>query len=462
MQISAVRMSLLVLVVGMCGVRAAQPATSPAEKEFFDQVSVSKSSLTIQAGVYHVAGREVRVSQQAVFEISPAEIVTVENEPLKLSKAKPSAWNSGTPLRGLKGGNINAIDALVPGSVVVRKSPDSPPLAEGKDYLVSPEFGMVGLGTASSVTSDDLVYVSYRYGLMRIDSVFVDAHGQCMYVRGLPEISVPLPPESGCNAVRLCNIFRPARTGELTTEHLYPILETPAMARTLTTPGRLSRVLEKIRANKPVTIVCWGDSVTTGGDASCGSMKYVEQFRRILLDSFGNPCLPINVVNISYGGSASRQWLRMPPFTDEWFKNTGAFPADQVTFDRIAALKPDVVTIEFVNDAYLDAAGVEETYSEILNRLKPFGTELVLITPHFTVAKWMGLKSLKGDECRPYVNALREFAAKHKVALADAAGRWAHLCKEGLPYVTLLRNSVNHPDDRGHRLFAEEMAKCFE
>jgi len=36
------------------------------------------------------------------------------------------------------------------------------------------------------------------------------------------------------------------------------------------------------------------------------------------------------------------------------------------------------------------------------------------------------------------------------------------LWKEGIPYVTLLHNTINHPDDRGHRLFAEELWKCFE
>ena len=47
------------------------------------------------------------------------------------------------------------------------------------------------------------------------------------------------------------------------------------------------------------------------------------------------------------------------------------------------------------------------------------------------------------------------------IALADAAARWGHLWKEGLPYLTLLHNTINHPDDRGHRLFAEELWKCF-
>ncbi len=107
-------------------------------------------------------------------------------------------------------------------------------------------------------------------------------------------------------------------------------------------------------------------------------------------------------------------------------------------------------------------AQVEETYSEILRRLEPTGAEVVLITPHFTMLKMMGFKTMREAERRPYVLALREFAEKHHLALADAAARWEHLSKEGLPYLTLLHNTINHPDDRGHRLFAEELWKCFQ
>jgi len=75
--------------------------------------------------------------------------------------------------------------------------------------------------------------------------------------------------------------------------------------------------------------------------------------------------------------------------------------------------------------------------------------------------KMMGFQNTREAEKRPYVLTLREFADKHNVALADASARWEHLWKEGLPYLTLLHNTINHPDDRGHRLFAEELWKCF-
>jgi len=65
------------------------------------------------------------------------------------------------------------------------------------------------------------------------------------------------------------------------------------------------------------------------------------------------------------------------------------------------------------------------------------------------------------EDPRPYVAGLRQFAAKHNVALADASLRWGHLAKEGIPYETLLVNALNHPDDHGHRLFALSLMELF-
>ena len=153
-------------------------------------------------------------------------------------------------------------------------------------------------------------------------------------------------------------------------------------------------------------------------------------------------------------------------------------------WQRIIEAKPDLVTLEFVNDAGLSGATFEQVYDEILGRVRAIGAsarhpelanqdemleriqamgaELILITPHFTKPEMMGFKTLREPERRPYVLALREYAQKRNLALADASARWEHLWKEGLPYVTLLRNGINHPDDRGHVLFADELMGCFD
>jgi hypothetical protein len=66
------------------------------------------------------------------------------------------------------------------------------------------------------------------------------------------------------------------------------------------------------------------------------------------------------------------------------------------------------------------------------------------------------------DDPRPYVRGLRQFAAKHDVALADASLRYGRLWRQGIPYNTLMLNAINHPDGRGMRLFADALIALFQ
>jgi hypothetical protein len=124
--------------------------------------------------------------------------------------------------------------------------------------------------------------------------------------------------------------------------------------------------------------------------------------------------------------------------------------------------KPDLVTIEFVNDAYLDEAGTAAHYAGILERVRAVGAEVILITPHLVRPDWLTSDTLKVDQDpRAYVRGLRDFAAKNNVALADASKEWCRLWRRGLPYITLLANNINHPDERGHAIFAKTLIELF-
>jgi lysophospholipase L1-like esterase len=414
------------------------------------------ASINVAAGKAEVAGHMVNVVTPATLTIAPAPIQSVSNEPLKLSTDKPAGWAKGTRLQGCNARDVNASGSFVPGSLEIRVAKDGDLLKEGDDYLVDPEWGHVGLGPNSRVTKDDTVYASYRYSLRRMDTVQVAADGKVSLKQGQPHISAPVPPEADAGCIAVAHVFIDHRATEITADDIYPIVESPAQAVTASTPGRIPRTLAKLRAGQPVTIVCLGDSVTAGGNASKPEFRYVDVFAAGLRERF--PQARIDVQNISAGGSNSRQWLDPEKHP---YRNLHGLE-NPARFDRVVEAKPDLVTIEFVNDAGLNAAQVDEAYGEILHRLEPLGAEVILITPHFTMWRMMGFKTMREPERRPYVLALRDFATKHQLAVADASARWEHLAKEGLPYLTLLDNTINHPDDRGHRLFAEELWKCFQ
>ena len=213
------------------------------------------------------------------------------------------------------------------------------------------------------------------------------------------------------------------------------------------------RTLAKLRAGQEVTIVCWGDSVTNGGNASPGN-DYVLVFQRMLRAKFPNA--KIRVVRVAEGGSFSLNWLQPEKYK---FRNR----SDICTWDRIAKEKPDLVTLEFVNDAGMYGKTFARVYGDILQRVKALGAELILITPHFTMPQMMKFKSMRNArENRKYVFELKKFAAAHNLGLADASARWENLEAQGIPYITLLKNSINHPDDRGRLFFAEELLTNFE
>jgi hypothetical protein len=104
---------------------------------------------------------------------------------------------------------------------------------------------------------------------------------------------------------------------------------------------------------------------------------------------------------------------------------------------------------------------LENLYREILSRTRESGAALLLITPHFTMPSWMGLANGRGPDPRPAVAFLRRFARENNLPLADAARRWEQMERIGIPYETLLANGINHPDDRGHEIFAEELMRFF-
>jgi len=428
----------------------------PTPRVLGGEITAQRDAVAVAPGTYHVGSQVVTVTERCTLPVAAAPILSVGNEPLKLSLDKPVGWSKGTRLRACNARDVNASGSFVPGSLEIRRSPGGELLQEGADYLVDADWGHVGLGPNSRVTDKDTVFASYRYSLLRMDTIQVSADGKASLKQGEPHISAPVPPAAESACVAVAHVFVGYRAIAVTPDEIYPIRETAAQAVTGSTPGRIPKTLAKLKAGQPVTIVCWGDSVTAGGNASQLALRYVAVFAAGLRTRF--PQSKIDVQNISLGGSGSRQWL----YPDKYPYHGLLGSENPAQFDRVLQAKPDLVTIEFVNDAGMSPAKVDETYGEILKRLEPIGAEVILITPHFTMWRMMGFKGMREAERRPYVLALREFAGQHNVALADAAARWQHLAAEGLPYLTLLHNTINHPDDRGHRLFAEELWKCFD
>ena len=163
------------------------------------------------------------------------------------------------------------------------------------------------------------------------------------------------------------------------------------------------------------------------------------------------PKAEIDLVTEAWGGQSTASYLAEPPGAEHNYQ------------EKILAAKPDLIILEFVNDAPLNPDQVEQRYSRLLGDFQAIGAEWIILTPHYVRPDWMGLTREReiDEDPRPYVAGVRAFAAKHGIALADASLRYGRLWRQGIPYSSLMHNNINHPDIRGMKLFADSLMVLF-
>jgi len=389
---------------------------------------------------------------RADLEINKPDIVTVVDE--KYDKfpdfnAKiPEGWRQGVRLNGVIAEECTIDGALDPESLVVRNAQGATAAVfkQGVDYDVNLQWGAVGRLPQGGIKADETVFISYRYSKMRIDSVILSADGNIILKQGTARVRLPEPPPLAPGEIRLVNVFIAGKLNALSDDNLYPILETsypelahpgPSVAET-----HLPRTLRKLESGEPLKILSWGDSVTA-----------FQRFQNMFVDRLRKqyPRAKIELVTEAWSGRNTTQYLEEP---------LGSLHNYQ---EKILAQKPDLVISEFVNDTGLNEAQVEERYSKFLDDFNKLGAEWIIMTPHYVRPDWMGLTRQHGidNDPRPYVKGLRLFAEKHQIALADASLRYGRLWRQGIPYLTLMENNINHPNVLGHTLFADSLIALF-
>jgi lysophospholipase L1-like esterase len=206
----------------------------------------------------------------------------------------------------------------------------------------------------------------------------------------------------------------------------------------------------KLRSSSSVRILAWGDSVTDGVYLpEPAKQRWQEQFAARLRERF--PTASIELLTEAWGGRNTSSFLKQAPGQPHNFP------------EKVLDANPDLIISEFVNDSNLNAQSVEERYGKLLADFRAIGAEWIILTPHYVRPDWMGLNREReiDDDPRPYVAGLREFAARHQIALADASKRYGRLWRQGIPYSVLMMNSINHPDPRGQKIFADALMELF-
>ncbi len=434
-------------------------------------LKIEGDELIIPSGVYPSEVQNFKVEKSVRLRIKPATIKHVKNEELFLSKNKPSGYWIGTPLLGPRYDGLDVYCSFIEDSLTITDTKGKI-LKKGDDYLVSPEFSLLGLGTNTKLTPKDKVFASYSYYMQRIDSIAIDNHGIPFLIEGTPTLVCPPMPELHEGTIRFCNIYRPILSNDLREDHLFPILSSGKNVVTDSTKGRINKTLKKLLAGESVNIVAWGDSITYGSNVKPDE-KWAAVLYNRLKEKF--PKAKINFTNHSIGGTRSMQWLY-----DGNFPGIDKLPADKCTFKLVADDKPDLIIMEFCNDTVLkDNSILAPSYEKLKNEIDKLGAELIINTSSRFMTE--DLKALMADynslvnggynrevenmkktDARPYISFVKQFANRNNYAVADASSRWDHLYKEGIPYISILINAYNHPNPFGHLLYVEEQLKCFE
>lgn len=379
------------------------------------------------------------------IKVSRPDIVTVTGErypKLAVFNPRAAAWTKGTRLKGVIAAECTVEGALDPDSLVVRGT-GGETFRRGVDYDADLEAGAIGRLAGGNIGEDQPVLISYRYVKERIDTIVRTADGRILLRGGLPHVANPEIPALEPGETRLANVFINGRISALEEDNLYPILETaypdnnPPVAAQL-----LPRTLAKLRSGERLKILAWGDSVSTFN-------RYQTMFVDRLKQRY--PKANIELATEAWAGRSTASYLKEPPGSPHNYR------------EQVLAKKPDLIVSEFVNDAGLSEEAVEERYSQLLADFRQIGAEWIILTPHYVRPNWMKLTSQThiDDDPRPYVKGLRLFAAKHRVALADASLRYGRLWRQGIPYLTLMENNINHPNVFGHTIFADSLMALF-
>ena len=394
-----------------------------------------------------------------VLRVTRSEWVNVTAEKydaLPIFNPRAGGWVKGVQLVGVRAQETTTPYLLDPSNLVLRAGAKATAdiFRKGEDYEADLSWGTFGRTTNSIIQAKQDVYASYRHAMLRLDAVVLTKDGRVELRQGTPLSAAPLPPKVEAGERHLGNIWLPGVIGKLSSDHLFPILESayPESPKPSPTVAEKSapKALAKLRSGEPLRILAWGDSVT-----ECTYIpdwqknRWQAQFVTRLKERFPNA--KIELVTEAWGGRNTGSYLAEPPGAAHNYK------------EKVLAAKPDLIVSEFVNDAGLNPETVEKHYSKFFADFQAIGAEWIILTPHYVRPDWMGLTRERDidNDPRPYVAGLRQFSAKHNVALADAALRYGRLWRQGIPYTTVMLNSINHPDSHGMKLFADALMELF-
>jgi lysophospholipase L1-like esterase len=201
--------------------------------------------------------------------------------------------------------------------------------------------------------------------------------------------------------------------------------------------GGVPKLLAKLKAKQPVTIVTMGDSLTDKRHWANRQVVWAEVLAAKLKETYGSE---VKLVNISRGGSQLAHGLLGMPI---WLAETP---------------EPDLVTVWFGFNDWSDGMRGEK-FQELLSftvdrlrRLTKGKSEVLLMTTCPSIERWDTMDEMAG--------AVRLVAMRKRTGLADVAMAFKKAGEDAAAHLALYCDDKTHLGGAGHRLAAETVLKA--
>ena len=197
----------------------------------------------------------------------------------------------------------------------------------------------------------------------------------------------------------------------------------------------VERTRRDIESGADATIVCFGDSITAGYAVRRGFPSFLlESLRQRFPDS------KIEMINSGISGDTSQDglsWL-------DW---------------AVLSYEPDLVTINFgINDCVLGLSleEFEMNLVEMVRRIRAGpDSEILLLSSQ-------PLESPPYDQrVLDYYQTVERVAKEMNVGFVDVYGAWMKRVQAGMPLDSLILPGLDHPNEAGYRIIAEELMSLF-
>ena len=210
---------------------------------------------------------------------------------------------------------------------------------------------------------------------------------------------------------------------------ILPALETPL--------GHGSRIRQRmLRADRPVRVVCFGDSVT-GVYYHTGSRRAYTAMLGLALEA-AVPGTRVQAINAGISGHTTADGLSR--------------------FDKdVLAHKPDIVTVMFgLNDmTRVSLADYRKNLVTIVGRCRKIGAEVVLATPNNVI----DTPRRPTDRLVEYCDVVRAVGRELKVPVCDCYRGYDAMRHHDRRGWRLLMSDQIHPNMDGHRRIARQLAR---